>query len=76
MINNVIAEVITNELGGCFLDNKNILWKTIDGGWVGKRGIYLKSLRAVWKEEIKDNDEIYVIWHGENADYKEEFRCE
>jgi len=74
MINNLVAECITNKSGGCLLDNKNILWKNIKGEWIGKRGIYLKSLRAVWKEQIKKNDEIYITWHGENADYEEEFR--
>ena len=48
--------------------------ENIKGEWVGKRGIYLKSLRAVWKEQITKNDEIYIMWHGENADYEEEFR--
>ena len=27
MINNLVAECITNKSGGCLLDNKNILWK-------------------------------------------------
>ena len=74
MIYNIIAECITKEVGGCFHDDKNILWKNINGEWIGKRGIYLKSLRVVWKEQITENDEIYVMWHGEEADYEEEFR--
>tara|TARA_R110000772_G_scaffold148307_2_gene258902 strand:- start:5521 stop:5745 length:225 start_codon:yes stop_codon:yes gene_type:complete len=74
MINNIIAEVITKDTGGCFLDSNNILWKDIKGEWIGKRAIYLKSLRAVWKESIVPTDEIYVLYHGLDADYKEIFR--
>lgn len=51
----------------CCLDNENILWKKIDGEWIGKPGIQLKNLGWVWFEDAKldEIDTRYFNIYGE-----------
>ena len=57
--NNHLAKAITGQFGGCFLDNKNYLFRHIDGEWVGKPAVQVKmragGWRHVWAEEVKAN---------------------
>lgn len=54
-----------------FLHSSLILWKNIDGKWVGKRVVQTNTLRNVWLEDVKPHEDIKNWWHGENADYGE-----
>jgi hypothetical protein len=71
-ITNALAESLIKEVGGCFLDSDNILWKNIDGKWTGKRSVFTFELSAKWLEETS-LDKIKIWWCGKDADYKEVF---
>lgn len=73
-VQNMVAESIVNATGGCYLNKDNILWKTIDGEFIGKRSVYTTCLRAVWLEQVeKECLTIRSWWCGEDADYEEIF---
>jgi hypothetical protein len=44
----------------CYLDKNNILYKKIDGQWVGKPGIQVKpngkGFQMKWQEDITQTD--------------------
>ena len=71
--NNIICEKIIRKSGGWLLDEDNILWKIIDGKWIGKRSVYTFDLQACWLEDT--NEENIRNWWcgGKNANYTEIF---
>lgn len=73
-VSNIMAEsLIESGVGGCFLDSKNIVWKLIDGEWIGKRSVWTLDWRACWLENTTiDNVEIWWCG-GKDADYTEIF---
>ena len=36
-----------------FLDSKNILWKFVNGEWIGKPCVFINGTKTVWAEDIK-----------------------
>ena len=72
MENNIIAREITKEFGGCFLDGKNILWKHLDGNWIGKRSVFTFDYKNTWLENTT-GENVKKWLHGEDADYTEIF---
>lgn len=73
-LSNKIAAAIVSEHGGCFLDKNNILWKLINGEWIGKRSVWTFDFRACWIEDTTI-DKIKSYWcGGPDTDYTEIFR--
>lgn len=73
-MNNIIkSAAITKVLGGCFLDKNYILYKWINGEFIGKRSIQTMSLRAVWIEDLK-GETIKSWWCGKGSNYTEIFK--
>jgi hypothetical protein len=70
---NVFSECIIRIYGGEFLDKNNILWKVVNGQWIGKRSVWTKDWRACWLEDT-EIDNIESWWSGsKDADYNEIF---
>jgi hypothetical protein len=79
----MVYDIHTNRLGealvkwggekASMLDANNIVWKIVDGKWMGKRSVWTKDNRACWLEDTtKDN--VKSWWcGGEHADYNEIF---
>ena len=55
-----------------YLDTNNILYKFVDGKWIGKRSVWTYDWIACWLEETKI-DNIKSWWCGQDADYNETF---
>lgn len=70
---NAIGEAIVRKMGGSFLDENNVVWKDIDGKWIGKRSVCTFDFRGCWREDTT-LENIKSWWcGGEYADYKEVF---
>lgn len=41
----------------CVDHHSGLLYKKIDGEWIGKPCYYTKDLRSVWQEDLKPEDE-------------------
>lgn len=73
---NMLGEVICREspeLNPSFLDSDNILWKVVDGEWIGKRSVFTHDFRACWLEECKEKD-VKSWWCGKDSNYSETFK--
>lgn len=74
--NNIIGEAFARSFGPTvsFLDEKNILWKIINGEYIGKRSVWTFDFRACWLEETEKQN-VKSWWAGgENQDYEEIFK--
>lgn len=75
-ISKAIATTLIESVGGgfCYLNIDEILYKSVDGEWIGKRCVTNFKFQSKWKEEVADEDVEY--WHkdGKDADYKEIFK--
>lgn len=75
-VSNTIGEAIVRgfpNIKGSMLDANNIVWKVIDGKWIGKRSVWTFDRRACWLEDTT-LENVKSWWcGGENADYKEVF---
>ena len=70
---NIFCESIVRAIGGCVLDSNNILWKLIDGKWIGKRSVWTYDFRSCWLEDTSVEN-VKTWWAGGvNADYNEVF---
>jgi hypothetical protein len=73
VITNIFCEAIVMAVGGYMLDANNIVWKVIDGKWIGKRSVWTFDFRSCWLEDTT----IYNVksWWcgGKDADYTEIF---
>jgi len=67
------AKVIAKNLNAPFLDSNNILWKTHNSEWIGKRSVWTFDFRACWLEDT-DISNVKSWWCGKDADYNEIFR--
>jgi len=73
LLSNVLGECFANVYNSVFLDSDNILWKLINGVWIGKRSVYTIDNNACWIEDTT-TDKIKSYWSGgESANYKEFF---
>ena len=72
-ITNIISEVLIKNGGGSFHDANNIVWKVIDGNWIGKRSVWTKDFRTCWIEDTTIEN-VKTWWCGEDADYTEIFK--
>ena len=70
---NIYAQAICETIGGCFLDSSNIVWKSINGEWIGKRSVWTFDFRSCWLEDTI-NDNVKSWWCGKDSDYKEIFK--
>lgn len=72
---NSIAEAVISGLGGsgCFMDKNNIVWKFVNGEWVGKRSVWTFDRRSCWLEDTTV-DNVKEWWCGEKSDYNEIFK--
>ena len=70
---NILCEVIVRLVGGCMLDENNILWQLIDDKWVGKRSVWTFDFRSCWLEETT-YENVKSWWCGKDADYAEIFK--
>ena len=72
---NKIGEITVryfSDLKVSMLDGNNLVWKIVDGIWIGKRSVYTFDRRALWLEDTTV-DNIKSWWCGQNADYLEKF---
>jgi len=70
---NLEIAVVCLKVGGRLLDGNNIGWRWIDDQWIGKRTVWTNTWRAVWLEEVKQDEHVKTWWCGEDADYDEIF---
>lgn len=70
---NIHAQSVCETVGGCFLDSDNILWKIVDGKWIGKRSVWTFDFRACWLEDTTV-DNVKTWWCGKDSDYSEIFK--
>lgn len=71
-LNKQIAKSIITKTGGVFLDSNKILWKIINGEFIGKRSVWTFDFKSVWIEETPI-DNIKSWWCGVDSDYSEVF---
>ena len=71
----IFAEVARKKLRSTsYLDGNNIVWKLIDGQWIGKRSVWTFDWRCCWLEETTF-DNVKSWWCGGiDADYNEVFK--
>lgn len=69
---NFAAQEITSINGGSFLDANNILWKYVNGNWIGKRSVFTFDFRSCWLENTTIEN-VKSWWCGKDADYLEIF---
>jgi hypothetical protein len=72
IITNQFSEIVIRETKGTFLDGNNILWKIIDGKWIGKRSVWTYDFRVCWIEDT-NTENIKSWWCGKDNDYLEKF---
>jgi hypothetical protein len=72
---NSIGEIIckTNDEKISFLDKNNIIWKSINDKWIGKRSVYTLDLKCCWLEDT-NVDNVKIWWCGKNNNYSEIFK--
>ena len=59
-----------HKLNGSLFDHNNIVWKVVDGEWIGKRAVYTFDNSACWLEDTNpDNIKSWLC--GRDADYEE-----
>jgi hypothetical protein len=74
ILSNVLGEVICGEYDKTsFLDANNIVWKSIDGKWIGKRSVWTLDFRGCWLEDTTI-DNVKSWWCGKGANYTEVFK--
>lgn len=72
---NKITELMVRVWGvDCsILDKNNIVWKIIEGKWIGKRSVWTFDFRACWLEDTTIEN-VKSFWcGGKDADYTEIF---
>lgn len=71
----IIGETIIKafpEIKGSMLDADNILWRFIDGKFIGKRSVQLNNKKVCWLEDTQPEN--VKNWScGRNADYSQIF---
>ena len=76
-VSNRIGEAIVRsfpDIKGGMLDGNNVVWKVVDGEWIGKRSVWTFDRRACWLEDTTI-DNVKSWWcGGEHADYTEIFK--
>jgi hypothetical protein len=72
---NILGEVMCKsfEENYSFLDKNNIIWKMVNGEWIGKRSVWTKDRRGCWLEDTTI-DNVKSWWCGEDSDYIEIFK--
>jgi hypothetical protein len=71
-ISNIICEAICRNYGGTMLAGDNIVWKCVDGKWIGKRSVWTHDKRACWLEDT-ESENVKTWWCGKDSDYSEIF---
>lgn len=72
-VTNAFSEALVRRSGGNLLDGNNVVWKLVNGRWIGKRSVYTFDNRACWIEETTP-EKIKSFWcGGPEADYTEIF---
>ena len=72
-ISNIFGEAIVRTAGGCMLDANNVVWKLIDGKWIGKRSVWTFDFRSCWLEDTTIENVKSWWCCGKDADYTEIF---
>lgn len=73
VVENIACEALVRSItNGSALDHNNLLWKVVDGKWIGKRSVWTHDRRACWLEDATHED-VQSWWCGEHADYAERF---
>jgi hypothetical protein len=71
--NDILRSIMMSiETNPCYLDSDNIVWKIIDGNFVGKRSVWTYDSRACWLEDTEIKN-VKSWWCGKDSDYTEEF---
>ena len=70
---NILAEIFVSEFGGSFLDKNNIVYKKINGKWIGKRSVWTYDFRACWLDDTVPENVKSWWCGGIDADYSEVF---
>jgi hypothetical protein len=73
---NVVGEIISRKLGNTcsMLDKNNIVWKVVNGEWIGKRSVWTKDYKSCCLEDTTI-DNVKSWWcGGVDADYTEIFK--
>lgn len=75
VLNNITGEVLCRTLKNnpSFLDRNKIVWKIVNGEWIGKRSVWTFDFRACWLEDTTE-DNVKSWWCGSDSDYKETFK--
>ncbi len=64
--------IFWEKIGMSFLNSDNVLFKPINGEFIGKRSVWTKDRRAAWLENT-DPENIKTYWCGKDADYTQTF---
>ena len=72
-ISHAFGEALVRTLGGDMLDRNNIIWKLVDGQWIGKRSVCTFDNRICWLEETEISNVSSWWCGGKDADYTEIF---
>lgn len=72
-ISNMFGEAIIKANGGTMLDCDHIVWKIIDGKWIGKRSVWTFDFRGCWLEDTTIGNVKSWWCGGKDADYNEVF---
>ena len=70
---NIFCEAFVRTVGCCMLDANNVVWKLIDGKWIGKRSVWTYDFRSCWLEDTTINNVKSWWCGGKDADYTEIF---
>ena len=60
------CKALTKRIGGEYFDSDNILWKWVDGEFIGKYAVQTKNLTIKWLDDVRPDeiDERYYNLDG------------
>lgn len=65
-------KLICSDTKNSYLDKNNILYKYVNGKFIGKRSVFTTEYKSCWIEETKPENVKYW-WCGKDSDYNEIF---
>ena len=71
---NILCEALVKLAGEktSMLDANNMVWKIVNGKWMGRRSVWTKDNRACWLQDTTIEN-VKTWWCGEESDYNEIF---
>ena len=68
-----VSRALIEVTGGQILDENNIVWRNVNGEFIGKRSVWTFDNRGCWLEHTTI-DNVKTWWCGKDADYTEIFK--